>query len=368
MNASTALIWLLALPLVASAGRVPVGAHRRCGWRGRRHRRAGWPRSRWRRRRPAVGRRPGGPPGGAGVRGAGEIGLRMDGVGLLLAATVLGLTFVVSLFSIPYMRRRGGRGEVLRPAGRDGRLDDRPRLRRRPIQPVGLVRGDGRHVVPARRVLPRAEGLARGGREVPGAVGGRLGARPDRDRAGLRAHRHARLSEILAVVSSTGATPGLLAAGALFLIGFGVKTALVPLHTWLPDAHSMAPSGISAMLSGVVIEAGLIAMLRSLGGAGPGGQHVGRPDPRLRRAQHDRRQPDGAAADAGQAAARLLERQPHGLHAARVRRRGGLRHRQRRGGRLLPPGQPRDDEGARLPGGRRPALLAARSRTGATSR
>jgi formate hydrogenlyase subunit 3/multisubunit Na+/H+ antiporter MnhD subunit len=56
----------------------------------------------------------------------------------------------------------------------------------------------------------------------------------------------------------------LLAAGALFLVGFGVKTALVPLHTWLPDAHSQAPSGISAMLSGVVIAAGLVALLRSL--------------------------------------------------------------------------------------------------------
>ena len=56
-----------------------------------------------------------------------------------------------------------------------------------------------------------------------------------------------------------------LAAAALFIIGFGVKVALVPLHTWLPDAHSQAPSGISAMLSGVVIEAGLIAMLRALG-------------------------------------------------------------------------------------------------------
>lgn len=55
-----------------------------------------------------------------------------------------------------------------------------------------------------------------------------------------------------------------LAAGILFVIGFGVKVALVPLHTWLPDAHSQAPSGVSAMLSGVVIEAGLIAMLRAL--------------------------------------------------------------------------------------------------------
>lgn len=60
-------------------------------------------------------------------------------------------------------------------------------------------------------------------------------------------------------------SPPILAAGALFVIGFGVKTALVPLHTWLPDAHSQAPSGISAMLSGIVIEAGLIALLRALG-------------------------------------------------------------------------------------------------------
>lgn len=59
-------------------------------------------------------------------------------------------------------------------------------------------------------------------------------------------------------------TSVMLAAGALFVVGFGVKAALVPLHTWLPDAHSQAPSGISAMLSGVVIEAGLIALLRAL--------------------------------------------------------------------------------------------------------
>jgi proton-translocating NADH-quinone oxidoreductase chain N len=58
--------------------------------------------------------------------------------------------------------------------------------------------------------------------------------------------------------------PALLAAGALFFIGFGVKVAMVPMHTWLPDAHSQAPSAISAMLSGVVIEAGLVAMLRAL--------------------------------------------------------------------------------------------------------
>ena len=73
------------------------------------------------------------------------------------------------------------------------------------------------------------------------------------------------MSEIAEAVLRSGVNRfALLGAGALFLIGFGVKVALVPLHTWLPDAHSQAPSGISAMLSGVVIEIGLIAMLRAL--------------------------------------------------------------------------------------------------------
>lgn len=70
--------------------------------------------------------------------------------------------------------------------------------------------------------------------------------------------------EMDAIHRNIQASPAVLAAGALFIIGFGVKAALVPMHTWLPDAHTQAPSGISAMLSGVVIEAGLIAMLRSL--------------------------------------------------------------------------------------------------------
>ena len=70
------------------------------------------------------------------------------------------------------------------------------------------------------------------------------------------------ISEIAATVQ--GSSTLLIAAGGLFLIGFGVKSALVPMHTWLPDAHSQAPSGISAMLSGVVIEAGTVALLRSI--------------------------------------------------------------------------------------------------------
>jgi proton-translocating NADH-quinone oxidoreductase chain N len=70
-------------------------------------------------------------------------------------------------------------------------------------------------------------------------------------------------SEIAAHI--TAPSPLLLVAGAFFVIGFGVKAAFAPMHTWLPDAHSQAPSGISALLSGVVIETGMIAMLRVIG-------------------------------------------------------------------------------------------------------
>ena len=71
----------------------------------------------------------------------------------------------------------------------------------------------------------------------------------------------------LAVLAQlTAGMDSLKAIGAvgLIIVGFGVKAAIVPLHTWLPDAHSAAPSGISAMLSGVIIEAGLIAMIKGL--------------------------------------------------------------------------------------------------------
>ena len=53
-------------------------------------------------------------------------------------------------------------------------------------------------------------------------------------------------------------------AMALMIVGFGIKAAIAPLHTWLPDAHPAAPSSISAMLSGVVIKAGAYGLMRSL--------------------------------------------------------------------------------------------------------
>jgi multicomponent Na+:H+ antiporter subunit D len=49
----------------------------------------------------------------------------------------------------------------------------------------------------------------------------------------------------------------------LFLLGFGTKSAIIPFHAWLPDAHPAAPAPISAMLSGVLIKAlGIYALVR----------------------------------------------------------------------------------------------------------
>lgn len=51
-------------------------------------------------------------------------------------------------------------------------------------------------------------------------------------------------------------------AFAFVLIGYGTKAGLAPMHTWLPDAHSEAPSPTSAMLSGVSLKIALYALLR----------------------------------------------------------------------------------------------------------
>ena len=71
----------------------------------------------------------------------------------------------------------------------------------------------------------------------------------------------AQMSEVLSTVEP--GVWGLVAFAALF-VGFGIKAAVVPMHTWLPDAHPEAPSPISAMLSGMVIETGLYGFTRLL--------------------------------------------------------------------------------------------------------
>lgn len=61
-------------------------------------------------------------------------------------------------------------------------------------------------------------------------------------------------------------TPVGILAIILIFIGFGVEAAVAPLHMWLPDAHPAAPSPMSALLSGIIIEVGSFAFIRLLGG------------------------------------------------------------------------------------------------------
>jgi hydrogenase-4 component F len=57
----------------------------------------------------------------------------------------------------------------------------------------------------------------------------------------------------------------LRAAFLLLLVGYGTKMGLAPLHTWLPDAHSEAPSVVSALLSGALLNCAFLAILRMHG-------------------------------------------------------------------------------------------------------
>ncbi len=65
------------------------------------------------------------------------------------------------------------------------------------------------------------------------------------------------------VGAAAGMDTGLVRlALALAIVGYGTKAGLVPYHFWLPDAHSEAPSPVSALLSGVLLSCALLALDR----------------------------------------------------------------------------------------------------------
>lgn len=63
----------------------------------------------------------------------------------------------------------------------------------------------------------------------------------------------------LAICFSNGKTIPLF---ILFLLGFGMKAGLFPMHVWLPEAHPAAPSHVSAIMSGVMIKTGVYGIMR----------------------------------------------------------------------------------------------------------
>lgn len=73
--------------------------------------------------------------------------------------------------------------------------------------------------------------------------------------------------DTLAIPDVVAALPGSLARDMtilLLILGFGLKAGLVPLHVWLPLAHPAAPMPASAVLSGAIIKAGIIGLIRFL--------------------------------------------------------------------------------------------------------
>ncbi len=69
------------------------------------------------------------------------------------------------------------------------------------------------------------------------------------------------MADISSRLSGAPEAPAMLAF-AVIVAGFMVKAALFPLHIWLPDAHAIAPSPVSAILSGLVVKTGLLGLIR----------------------------------------------------------------------------------------------------------
>jgi len=70
--------------------------------------------------------------------------------------------------------------------------------------------------------------------------------------------------QIRSVVADLPASPMRDGVVVFFILGFALKMGLVPLHIWLPLAHPAAPTPASAVLSGVLVKAGVIGLIRFL--------------------------------------------------------------------------------------------------------
>ena len=89
----------------------------------------------------------------------------------------------------------------------------------------------------------------------------------------LPGHEEGQLSFTVLRSIAPHADPDLLNLAFVFLlVGFGTKAGLVPMHSWLPDAHAEGPTPIAAVLSGLLLNAAMLAILRgkSIVGANPG--------------------------------------------------------------------------------------------------
>ncbi len=79
------------------------------------------------------------------------------------------------------------------------------------------------------------------------------------------------LFDVAARLAASEPSPAATLALASLAVAFVVKAALFPLHVWLPDAHAIAPSPVSAVLSGLVVKIGIVGLVRVMQLAGESG-------------------------------------------------------------------------------------------------
>ena len=70
------------------------------------------------------------------------------------------------------------------------------------------------------------------------------------------------MGDLTAKIATSSYSQVIVISFGIFVTGFAAKAALFPLHLWLPDAHSIAPSPVSALLSGLVVKMGIFGIIR----------------------------------------------------------------------------------------------------------
>ena len=124
------------------------------------------------------------------------------------------------------------------------------------------------------------------------------------------------------IEKAAGFSPELLNVAFVFLmLGYGTKVGLAPLHAWLPDAHAEGPTPISAVLSGLLLNVALYALLRfkMLLAANPAAHRAGAADGDDGARVADLRRLHALPSARHQAHVRLLLDRAHGAHHLRLR-------------------------------------------------
>lgn len=70
------------------------------------------------------------------------------------------------------------------------------------------------------------------------------------------------MADLSVKIAELGPTPLMILTALIFLMVFSAKAAIFPMQLWLPSAHSIAPTPISAILAGVMVKVGLYAIIR----------------------------------------------------------------------------------------------------------